>query len=137
MSATDITLSTNIIMTDGGDVEEGKAGVAILAGQAVYKGTDGRYLLAIANALAASMAVGVALNSCPAANQPLKVGKRGTLTGLTGLEVGEAYFVSDTTAGALQKESDFGTGEYVTYMGIAASATSLKLHIDAGGVAHA
>ena len=131
-----VNLGTGVLASGNASVKDEIAGVAILAGQAVYRdAADGRVKLASTSA-AANAAIGIALNSAPTAGQPVRVAWDGTLTGTATLIVGEAYFVSDT-AGSLGQMSDVGTGDFVTFVGIAATATSLKLRPFVSGVQHA
>lgn len=138
MAATDVTLSSTLTPPTGTVPKIGTSGVAITAGMALYKDpADSSLKKAICTSAAAANCVGFALASAPAAGQPVPYfDGGGDLSNVSGLVVGEAYFVSDTTAGAIMKYSDIGAGEYVTFCGIAKSATVFTVHLFAGGVAH-
>lgn len=132
-----VNLGTGIVPGSDASVKDEVAGVAILAGQVVYRDvSDGRVKLASTATAAVAAAVGVALNSAPTVGQPVRVCWDGTVTGVAALVVGEPYFVSDT-AGSVGQISDVGTGDFVTLVGIALSATSLRVRPLASGVAHA
>lgn len=49
------------------------------------------------------------------------------------LSVGERYFVSDTKGG-IKPSGDLSSGDYVTLLGIARTASQITLNIDASGV---
>jgi hypothetical protein len=54
----------------------------------------------------------------------------GTITGLTGLVPGTAYFLSATTPGAVTAVAPSTTGQVVQYVGTAISATELSFEPD-------
>ena len=54
---------------------------------------------------------------------------RGTLTGLSGLTVGQQYYLDAATAGAITDTPDFTSGYIVQYIGTAISATALEVSI--------
>lgn len=54
----------------------------------------------------------------------------------TTMTVGETYYAGPT-AGEIIPSGDLGTGDYVTRLGTAASATQLDLDIQATGITHA
>lgn len=113
------------------------AGAVILAGQVVYRdATDGSVKLASTASANASKALGVALNSAPTVGQPVVVQWSGVVSGTATLIVGEPYFVSDT-AGSVGQATDVGLNDFVTFVGIALTATTLRLGILASGVQHA
>lgn len=53
----------------------------------------------------------------------------------TTMAVGETYYVG-ATAGTIIPDADLTTGDFVTRLGTAASATELKLSIQATGITH-
>lgn len=123
--------------TAGASQETGIAGASITAGQVVYKdATTGKYLLADADVLASSRAVGIALHAS-ADNQPLTVQTKGddVTIGAT-VAVGETYVVS-TTTGGIAPLSDLSSGDFPTILGYAPEAGKLKLNIIQYGVAKA
>lgn len=100
----------------------GVAGVAITAGQAVYKdGTNGKIYLAIATTLGPSRCNGmIALNSA-AAGHDVEYSLPDAVLDLGGGTAGLGYFLSGATAGALSPHTDTTTpasGEYSTLVTI-------------------
>jgi hypothetical protein len=85
--------------------------------------------------------VSVALAECVgifltagSAGQPAIVHTEGPITIGAALSVGERYFLGDV-AGGIVPSADLSTGEYVTYLGTAISATVLDVKIHNSGVA--
>lgn len=118
------------------------AQVAIAAGQAVYEDltNGGKFNLCDADALASSLAIGIAINTAKA-GEPCTVAIAGnTITASTGtpLTAGTSYFLMAATAGAIVPEGDLGTdpttGDYITFIGVASSTTALKIYPFASGV---
>lgn len=106
----------------------GKAGAAVTAGQVVYRDPDTlKFLPADANAAGASAraAFGVALNSA-GNNQPLFVQTKGDITIGAVLVPNTIYLLSDT-AGGIKPAADQDPGDYPTIIGIAISASVLRL----------
>ena len=56
---------------------------------------------------------------------------------LTGLSIGQVYFLSDTTAGAVTLTAPVATGTIVQSIGVATSATSIHSDIDSNPVIRA
>ena len=129
------TLATTLQFLDGYKAVELKSGVAIAAGQIVYRdASDGLAKLAIATALATARAIGIAANSTPGAGQPLKVVYDGDITNLSGMTAGEFYFVTITTAGSLMLRSDLGSGNYPCLVMQALTATTGRVKLVYGEV---
>jgi len=115
----------------------GIAGATITAGQVVYADPSANSQLKPAqatNQIHALNVVGVALDNA-AANQPVSYAAAGDLTlpttgaGST-LTSGSVYILSQNTAGNILSTSDtFASGNYVTVLGVASSATNLRLNI--------
>jgi hypothetical protein len=108
-------------------------GATIAAGQPIVK-SGTKYVLADANASAAlAGADGIAIT--PGVDNGyglMATGGSIVLVGTT-MVVGETYLVS-RTAGAIMQNSDRQTGDYVTRLGTAASATQLDLSIQKTGI---
>lgn len=133
----DITV-TAASVTAGSDstTVSGTAGVTITAGQAVYlDSTTGKYALADSNSATAAQrrAGGIALNGA-ALNQPIKVLTSGDITIGATVTAGVAYYLSDTPGG-ICPVADIGSGEYVNLIGIATSATVIRVGIQFPNVA--
>lgn len=112
-------------------------GQAILAGQTVHEDpADGKWRLGSCTAVTSPRRAGIALNSAPTVGQLIDVQYGGDLLNTATLVVGTTYDLS-TTAGSVAPEADLVTGNYTTVMGVAKTATSLKLRPIVGVVAHA
>lgn len=135
MSDISIT-AANVVAGSDAVVEHGLAGATVTAGQWVYlDSATGKYLLADSNSATAAARTprGVALNGA-ADGQPLAIAKGGSVTIGGTLTAGVAYYMSDTPGG-MCPVADVGSGEYATVLGVATSATVLKIDIQASGVA--
>lgn len=108
----------------------------ISAGDAVYRSyTTGQAQRADCNGASADQRdpVGIAINSATA-GQPVKVLTSGPVTLGSVLTPGVAYYLS-ATAGGICPVADLSSGMYPTFIGIATSATVLKVNITTSGVA--
>jgi hypothetical protein len=124
MSDISITQSA-VARTASSKVARGTAGATITAGQAVYlDATTDLIKLADADAVLTAAAVGIAEHGA-LSGQPLSYvfGRDITLSGMT---AGQVYVVS-TTAGGIAPYSDLGSGDFPTILGLATSATNLKM----------
>ncbi len=121
--------AANVLAGTNAKIRKGIAGATITAGQWVYEDTadGGKFKLADCDASATTAkAAGVALNGA-AAGQPLLVCEEdddftpgGTLT------VGAIYVLSGT-AGAAAPTADLASGDWVTVLMVAKSATKAVL----------
>lgn len=107
----------------------GVAGGTVTAGQPVYQDTTASNKLkpADADVLASSKVIGIALHGA-SDGQPLQYAYGGSLTFNSAFTVGQVY-VASTNAGGIAPYSDLGSGDYVTTLGVATSATNLKIGI--------
>lgn len=128
--------AANVQKSSTSQVQSGKAGETITAGQSVYlKASDTSIYKADNNVDAATAAaVGVSLNGA-AAGQPINYTTSGPYTAGGTLVVGETYIVS-STAGGIAPIADISTN-YVTILGVAISASLLQLNINVSGIQHA
>lgn len=129
MAALSIT-AANVVAGSNATRENGVAGASVTAGQAVYRDpTTRKYLLSDADAAtaAANSVDGIALHGA-AANQPLTIQRGGDINLGATLVVGTIY-VLDSTAGGIAPASDLGSGEVAVVLGVATSASNLKLDI--------
>jgi hypothetical protein len=126
--------AASVLQGAGAIVEDGISGATITAGQYLYKGTDGRWALADADGASDLIrtATAVALNGA-SANQPIKVQRSGEITAGATLTAGTTYYLSGTPGG-ICPVADVGTGEYYCILGIAKSASVLKLAFAYSGV---
>lgn len=130
----DLVLTPSAILASSDATREsGIAGATITAGQVVAKhATNGKYVLADADGTGVTRPSGIALNGA-SDGQPLTIVKAGDVT-LAGMTAGVSYFLSPT-AGGIAPRADVLTGDIVTHLGIAKSATVLALDIQFSGVA--
>lgn len=126
--------------TSGQEVIENViAGAAVTAGQVVYKDTsDNLWKLAQcddAALLAGSADFGIALNTTSASGQPLTIiKKQGNLSLGSILTQGVVYVISATPGGICPLEDLTTEDDYITILGIAASASVLQLFTHYSGV---
>ena len=80
-------------------------------------------------ALENAVVVGFANNSA-VTNGSVKVIVAGTID-ISGLDAGDLYFLSPTTAGAVTLTPPSGSGQAITRVGEAATTTKLATHIEA------
>lgn len=100
-----------------------------LLGDVVYISDDDEAKKAKADAGATANAIALAITT-------IGTGASGTyqtdgiITGLSGLTAGAAYYLDETTAGAMTDTAPSSTGEYVVRLGIAISATEFDIKIE-------
>lgn len=131
-----VITATSVVAGSGAETVQRVAGETIIAGQPVYRAAaTGLAMKADSNSASAEARIpeGIALNG-GAVNQPILVQKGGSLTIGATLTAGVVYYLSDTPGG-ICPVADVGSGEYPCVIGIATSATVLKLGIQAAGVA--
>lgn len=133
----DLTITpANVVIGAGAKVNRsGRAGTTVTAGQQVYLDpSTQKYLLADNNSATAAARVpsGTALNGA-ALNQPLAVLEDGDVTIGATLVPGTAYYLSDTPGG-ICPFADLAAGEFPCVIGIAKSASVLRVKINASGV---
>jgi hypothetical protein len=111
-------------------------GEAVDQGEVVYlKTSDSKYWLANNGAEATSDVAGVALTPNIADGYGI-IAKSGQVDLGATLSVGQTYALA-STSGKIELESDVGSGEYVTLLGVAATAALIDLDIVVSGTAHA
>lgn len=128
--------ATAVVASSTADVEHGKAGATITAGQWVYRDSStGNYLLADSNSATAAAHTprGVALNG-GASGQPIAIAKSGPVTFNAVFTAGVAVYLSDTPGG-MCPVADVGSGEYPCVLGLPSSTSVLNVGIQAAGVA--
>lgn len=133
MSALVIT-AANVKPSAAASLRQNIAGVAITAGQLVYKDANGKMQLSDSNAGDASSAVhGVAVASA-AADQPVAwVDSDSALTIGATVVKGTTYCLG-ATAGSIVPQADLITADRVIVVGIAPDTAKLNLHIWDSGV---
>lgn len=113
-------------------------GATIAAGSPVYLDeSDSKYKLADANASTATAAVrGIAITSGVDGDYGYLAKGGGVVLVGTTMSVGETYYIGPT-AGQITPDADLTTGDRVSQLGTAASATQLDLSIKSTGIVHA
>lgn len=133
----DLTITAaNVSRGGNSNTLDGLAGETITAGQVVYKDSaDGKFKLADCDSATAAVRspIGIALNGA-ADGQPLQVLTSGPVTIGATLTAGVAYYLSGT-AGGIAPVADLATGDYPVIVGIATSASVLKVAFVEAGVA--
>jgi hypothetical protein len=108
-------------------------GATIAVGQAVVKSSD-KYVLADADASSAlAAAEGIAMTPGILDGYGLVAFSGPVILVGTTMTVGETYLAS-ATAGGIMPNADKTTGDYVTRLGTAATATQLNLSVQATGI---
>lgn len=132
-----VQVPANVQQAGNAGIARGIAGVAIVAGNSVYKSaTTGQLLLAEKDLTAVeAAAVGIAING-GAPGQPISYIVSGDLDPGAVLVVGGTYMVG-AGAGAIAPVADVLAGNFPTILGIASTANNLKVNIFQGGIAHA
>ncbi len=129
--------AANVQHAAGATLVTGIASTAITAGMSVYLDANGQATPAQNDSTAAiAAAVGIAVNDAPGAGQPVSYQKAGNIDLGDTLAIGETYAVG-AGAGAIAPETDVGSGDYNTTLGVATTASNLKMAINVSGVAHA
>lgn len=132
-----LVTAANCVPGSNARTVQGVAGETITAGMAVYKAAaTGKWMKADADGSGeAHTALGIALTSS-SLNQPIVVQIGGDLTLGATLTANTPYFLSGATAGGICPIADVGTGEYLQEIGIAISASVLRMTLTATDVAN-
>jgi hypothetical protein len=105
----------------------------ITAGMSLAKNTSGLVIPAKGDTANNSRCIGIALHaSLP--GQPIEYAVGGQVIFNAALTAGHNYCVSGANAGGIAPYTDLTTGNFVTTLGTAISATALRLAISASGV---
>lgn len=130
----DLTITAaNVQPSDGYSYVDGTAGETLTQGVVVYlKESDTRYWKAdCTTSVATARAAGIVLTGA-SAGQPVKVLTGGTITIGATIGVGTIYILS--TTGLIAPYTDLATGDYVTVLGVAATASQLSVRLHVSGV---
>jgi hypothetical protein len=127
--------AANVKLGAGGIQTPGTSGGAFAAGDLVAKDSNGAIVQADANGLSPiNIPVGIALNSCPGAGQPVYYATEAPL--LEGFTVTQGMVcVASATPGKVCPAADEASGNTVTYVGIGGVSNKLALKIHAPGIA--
>lgn len=130
----DITITnSNVKPSSTAKIDKsGTAGEVLAAGHLVYK-SGSTWLKADCDASTTdstkSVVVGMALNDGLIIGSPVAVATEGEVDVGSVLTQGVTYFLSGT-AGVMQLESDLATDDWVTIVGTATDANTLKIKIN-------
>ena len=131
----DISITaSNLIPATGYGFVDGVAGATIPAGDLAYtSAVNGQFLLADNNDTAVKAAVtGIAAASA-VSGQPQRLITSGNVAVGSILTVGTVYCLS-SNAGKICPYADLDSGDYVTIVGVATAATTLKVAIRVSGI---
>ncbi len=111
------------------------SGATVTAGMAVYKDlADGnKYKGCTTASAAAALCAGIALNG-GTDGQRLTIGMSGDITIGDTVVVGSTYYVGAAAGNDGLIEPDVGSGDFVTILGVAISASVIRLRINVSGV---
>lgn len=133
MAAITIT-AANVGVGAGAVIQMVEAGEAITHGMPIYRDTASLdFRKADADAEATAIVKGITITACTADGTQVAIITRGPLVLGSVLTQGTEYYLG-TTAGTIVPKSDLATGDYVTRLGIASSATTLEVDIQSTGV---
>lgn len=132
----DLTITaTSVVPGNSAKTETGVAGAAVTAGQVVYlDSADNKFKLADTDSatVAARSPYGIALHAA-SASQPLTVQTSGSITIGAAVTAGVFYYLSGTPGG-ICPVADVAAGDYPCIIGVATSASLLKVAIVEAGV---
>ena len=112
-------------------------GATISAGQVVYLNTaTNEYELADASAANTASVVGIAMTPGVDGGYGAIV-TSGSVVLVGGTVAAGQTFVVSATAGGIAPEADLGSGEYYSLVGVGEGSSTLKIDINATGIAHA
>lgn len=133
MAALVIT-AANVAAGAGAKSRPGVLGDTVTQGMVAYRAAATKKLGKADSNVSAALAevVGIFLTA-GSPNQPATIHTEGPITIGAALTVGERYFLGDV-AGGIVPSADLSSGEYVTYLGTAISATVLDVRIHNSGV---
>lgn len=119
------------------NIQTGRAGSAITAGEAIARDTDGTLKPADSNGTPPLNAiVGVACNSAPGVGQPISYVTNDVLFAPGCTPVSGTVYVLSVNPGGICPASDLSTsGEYTNIVGIGASSSVLVVNVFASGQA--
>lgn len=137
MAAITVT-AASVARVDGEVLNGYLAGATITAGQSVYVDSNGAVQVGTNASSAGSgvsaAAVGIALNG-GGSGQPIAILKNGTVNIGGTVAVGKQYVLG--TSGGIIPVDDVAGSEYITTVGVGATAANIKLGYNVSGVAAA
>lgn len=134
----DLTMTAANVSWSGANITASTvAGVTVAAGQSVYLTSTPNLALAKADTSTHAACVGIALDTSVSSGQLCPYASSGVITvsGAT-FTVQTTIVVSPNNAGGIAPQADLATGNYLTYLGWVATATTLQISIQITGIAH-
>ena len=135
---TDLVITAaNVVPGANSKQETGTAGEALAPGKLIYKAAaTNKWMLSDSNSATAEARTPTAVCLTGSGlNQPVVAHRSGLLTIGAAVAANTPYFASDTPGG-ICPIADVGTGEYMTEVGIAVSATVIDVSFKSTGVAN-
>lgn len=114
---------------------QGISGAAFLAGQTLYKDVANKLQPGDVNASGKKTIAGIALCSCPGADQPCWYAKRDENFNPGATTVVGTSYVASNTPGGICPIADLTTGDDVVYVGTGKAGNLLDLDVEATGIA--
>lgn len=130
-----VITAASVVPGSGAKTETKTAGATITAGQVVYlDSADNKFKLADTDSgtAAARSPYGIALHGA-SANQPLTAQTSGLITIGAAVTAGVFYYLSGT-AGGICPVADVAAGDYPCIVGVATSASLMKVQLVESGV---
>lgn len=125
--------ASSVIAGTGATKVTGTAGETITAGMTVYLNASNKWMKASNQTATKANCGGIALNGA-SDGQPLVVQNGGDITVNAVLTTAATYTLSDTDGG-IRLDSENGSADYKTILGVAKSTTSLAIKLNVSGVA--
>jgi hypothetical protein len=135
----DLAITTSEVKAGpGATVRAATAGENLTPGEPVYMDRGANTLKkADADTIHEAEAIGICLSTTTSGDTAYYILDGEVILGATANPAVGTIYVVSTTAGGIAPESDLGTGDYVTILGVGTTSDGLKLGILASGVAHA
>lgn len=136
----DLTVTAaSVLAAEGATILSGTAGATITAGQVIYKDTSDSNKMKLCDSDGGTAIIrtpaGIALHGADS-GQPIDYCTEGDINVGATLAVGRIYVASDT-AGGIMPSADLEAGDYTSVLGVATTASNLKMKLIIGGVAYA
>lgn len=126
--------AANVIPASDATIERGTAGASIAAGKVVYQDSSDSNKIKLAdanNSAATATVVGIALNAAES-GQPVDYIRDGDVAMGSIFTIGDIVVLS-ATAGGAAPSADIATGWRVSILGVATSATNLRVKLNNSG----
>ena len=131
----DVTIpKANVESVGNPTLQDVTCGAAVIAGRFVYEdAASGKVNYATSLSAATAAVTGMLVNSGERDGAPATIQKDGDVAVGAILTTGELYVLADN-AGKLMPASDLVTNDFVTFVGLAISTSTLRLGITQSGI---